>query len=125
MRGNWLSWRVMLLPQLDCNPMYINITFSEWAHAGCPAKIFNTPATVTQDCGSVVTVLRCPGDRRPVCRLKRPGVGANHASMYAGGQWITSSENASNPTIQQLVGTGCPQDGWGGEGGGLKFIGGP
>src|SRR6185503_6813971 len=102
MRGNGLAWRAMLLPQLDYGPMYNNINFSEWAHGGCAAKVFNTPASYIPPRTTALTVLLCPSDNRPIFRGGTAG--SNYAGMYAGGQLITSNGMCPNPPIQQLAG---------------------
>src|SRR5690349_12758105 len=124
MVGNGLTWRVMLLPQLDYGPMYNNINFSDWAHGGCPGKVFTTPNSWLQVQGSALTVLLCPSDNRPVFRSNPPRAGTNYPGMYAGGQFQTSNGLCEIPPIQQGPGTSCPSHGFGDRGGGMNFVGG-
>src|SRR5215475_12577514 len=108
MHGNGLSWRVMLLPQLDYGPMYNNLNFNDWAHGGCAAKVFTTPNSFLPVQGSQLTVLLCPSDNRPVFRNTPPRAGTNYGGMYAGGQFVSSSGLCPNPPIQQVAAMECP-----------------
>ncbi len=121
-RGNGLSWRVMLLPQLDYGPMYNNINFNDWAHGYCGAKIFTTPRSYVPVQGSALSVLLCPSDNRPTFRNNPPNAGTNYAGMYSGGQFISSNGKCPNPPIQQVASMECPGHG-GNAGGGMSYLG--
>src|SRR6185369_15899454 len=121
MQGNGLTWRVMLLPQLDYGPMYNNINFNDWAHGGCAAKIFTTPSSWVPVERTALSVLLCPSDNRPIFSSSRAGT--NYGGMYAGGQFQTADGKCPNPPIQQIEGTTCPRHGFGDRGGGMSYDG--
>src|SRR6185436_15596918 len=122
MVGNGLSWRVMLLPQLDYGPMYNNINFSDWSHGSCAAKIFTTPASYDAARRTAISVLLCPSDNRPIFSSSRAGT--NYGGMYAGGHFQTADGKCPNPPIQQVEGTTCPIHGIERDrGGGMEYIG--
>ncbi len=124
MYGNGLSWRVMLLPQLDYGPMYNNLNFSDWAHGGCPGKIFTSPASYLPVQASALSVLLCPSDNRPTFRGNPPRAGTNYGGMYAGGQFVSSNGTCPNPPIQQVAGMECPTHGIKKDnGGGMSYLG--
>ena len=106
--GNSLSWRVLILPQIDQGPLYNTINFSEWINCRTGTGTINTIKN------KVIPGYFCPSDPAPA--LRNNIAGANYAGMVADGK------GAPNPPVQN---TGCVGGGvWHGDNtGGLAYRG--
>lgn len=94
-RGNSLSWRVMILPYVDQAPLYNQINFSEWIQV----RTFS-PATINPIKNRTLPALFCPSD--PTDKVVGGYGGTNYAGMVADGK------NAPNPPVQN---SGCVSGG--------------
>jgi prepilin-type N-terminal cleavage/methylation domain-containing protein/prepilin-type processing-associated H-X9-DG protein len=108
-KGNSLSWRVLLLPQLDQTPLYNTINFSEWIQCRTGTGSFNQARTTT------IPLLICPSDNNPAITVHNQNgdVGTNYGGMNSGGG--TGSGPGGNgcvyPPVQQTAGQECPNHG--------------
>jgi prepilin-type N-terminal cleavage/methylation domain-containing protein len=100
-RGNSLSWRVMILPYTDQAPLYNGINFSEWIQC-------RTGPTIDPVRKTVIAAYLCPSD--PTDRLANGLPGTNYPGMVADGlnrntSGLGGSGVASpNPPIQGSCG---------------------
>ena len=76
--GNGLSWRVMILPQMDQGTIYEGIDFSEWLEC----RVF-TPSTITPIRNKIIPAYLCPSD--PTAKVVGGFAGTNYAGMTASG----------------------------------------
>jgi len=99
-RGNSLSWRVMVLPFNDNAPMYNQINFSEWIQC----RTF-TPSTIDPIRTKVLPAYYCPSDPSEP-QFNGQG-GTNYAGLTASGfnpSPISSGVPSPNPPIQGSCG---------------------
>lgn len=98
-RGNSLSWRVMILPFNDNAPLYNTINFSEWIQC----RTFS-PSTIDPIRNKVFPAYLCPSD--PKDALWQNQGGTNYASMAASGYNPSpgSGVPSPNPPIQGSCG---------------------
>lgn len=102
-RGNSLSWRVMILPFNDNAPLYNGINFSEWIQC----RTFS-PSTIDPIRARVIPAYICPSDpNEPVFNNGGNQGGTNYAGLVASGFNPTplgSGNPSPNPPVQQSCG---------------------
>jgi len=111
-RGNACSWRVMILPQLDQQPMFNRINFSEWSFFQCTR--FGTASWITAK-ATPLSVLICPSDPKAPM-YNGSTASTNYAGMYAGNN-INTYGGCLIPPIGGSNTTECPShsgEQWGG-----------
>lgn len=94
-RGNSLSWRVMILPYNDQAPVYNSINMSEWINVRTGTGSLN--ATLR---AKVFPAYICPSDPSD------PIVGGNGGANYAA--LVASGKTHPNPPVQQACGAQQP-----------------
>jgi len=121
-RGNRLSWRVMILPQMDQGPLYNSINPNDWLYAQNQAACaFGTgsrdPMRALRQ--TVVSAYLCPSD--PTDQIVDSRAGTNYAGMFATGRWWRDSgccrqcqafhDPATNTDTPATAGSQCPSHG--------------
>jgi prepilin-type processing-associated H-X9-DG protein len=105
--GNSLSWRVMILPQVDQSPLYNGLNLSEWLNA----RTMN-PSPIQAMRQVTVPLYICPSDNLPAMNLDgSKNVGSNYGGMNSGGgngsgRGVTTG--CPYPAVQQSAGNECP-----------------
>ena len=93
-RGNRLSWRVMILPYVDQAPLYNTINFSDWLHGSC--RWSPQAGNIDLMRGTVLDVYLCPSD--PTDKILGTDAGTNYAGMYATGRVSGNCTGGSPPS---------------------------
>ncbi|HEY3964551.1 MAG TPA: DUF1559 domain-containing protein [Planctomycetaceae bacterium] len=124
-RGNSLSWRVMILPQMDQAPMYNGINFADWIQGRTASGTNGTtgyPNSFTIAMATRMAGLLCPSDNKVATNganqfgLPPTVTGTNYAGMNASG-----AACAYPQTVQMTSGTVCPNHG--DNSGGMSYYG--
>ncbi|HEY3963602.1 MAG TPA: DUF1559 domain-containing protein, partial [Planctomycetaceae bacterium] len=114
-RGNSLSWRVMILPQMDQAPMYNGINMSDWNSCIRPSGVNGTTGqanSFTIAMSTRMAGMLCPSDNLVATNASSKGLapatstGTNYAGMNASGANCTYPQ-----TVQMTSGNACPNHG--------------
>jgi len=111
--GNSLSWRVMVLPQMEQMPLYNTINMSEWINSDCPITRWMMSFNIART--TVVPVWLCPSDPTDPRRgggssTLAPGLdaGTNYGGMFATGAFNAGNGRCPIPCLAQDTTNACP-----------------
>jgi prepilin-type N-terminal cleavage/methylation domain-containing protein len=118
-RGNSMSWRVLILPYMDQAPLYNQINFADWLSCQRPGG----GASLTKAQSTLISAYICPTDNTPA-QITQAGqnqgipagsYGSNYAGMNSSGQFIQGNTGSACPypqLVQQTSGgQECPNHG--------------
>ncbi len=115
-RGNSLSWRVMILPQMDQAPLYNGINFNDWVQGYTVSGTNSTtgkPNSFTIAIGTKMNAMLCPSDNKVATNASALGLGppatatgANYAGVNASGSACPYPQ-----VVQMTGGNACPNHG--------------
>jgi prepilin-type processing-associated H-X9-DG protein len=103
--GNSLSWRVMILPQMEQMPIYNSINMNDWLPADCGPRRWGTTQLAQT---TIIPVYLCPSDSTDPKRGGGGEAGTNYGGMYASGLLRTNGL-CEYPPQNQDEPRECPQ----------------